>query len=476
MDANQCREFIKNLTLNPLTINNSNDLFNIELEEVDADYSKDVSSLDTESDPQVASYLAIIKAHEIMYNYFATLTDRIITSSEEMTIKAYRKYYVNLAKDLSLLVNFQALIRLWQLEAKINKILFVGIDCEFTDDKIKLIQLNFEHSQDQRSFIWLLDPTTLNEAQNTDFIKYLICNPGIRKIFHGSESKDIPYFFDVLLNHDVSLIKKFNHGYIDTKYLCEYYRLVNDTENDRCSIYYGVHYFDVINDVQYSAVEDNIQKMGHVQEIVWNINNLSNAQINYAYYDVIYLKYFYFGIIYKATINRDKALYSKNVSYNERDIYTLYHSVLFELTQFMSLEKFKSSEGLNITNLTMRCKEQADPMNNYFIIYRNKRYKLLDLFNKIIENLTINNPKVDITTLFQIKYFKTYLTTILKKIAYTCMDKNYNIYINNSKTYDGALDNGFVFTFFMDNKFPTLNTVFREIERVINGKLSQLIQ
>ena len=69
-------------------------------------------------------------------------------------------------------------------------------------------------------------PEYINEP--SDLIKKkmlttrILCNRKVVKILHGSDSLDIPFVYNELLENNVNMIKDFNLSFIDTEFLCEY--------------------------------------------------------------------------------------------------------------------------------------------------------------------------------------------------------------------------------------------------------------
>ena len=88
----------------------------------------------------------------------------------------------------------------------------------------------------------MFHPNQLDPNWYTFFIHKIICSSNNYKIFHGSDSLDIPYLYFDLLNNNTKLIKKFNKKFIDTKYLCEFDYFRQNLNLGKCKIYSILNY------------------------------------------------------------------------------------------------------------------------------------------------------------------------------------------------------------------------------------------
>jgi hypothetical protein len=122
----------------------------------------------------------------------------------------------------------------------------VGIDYEFNNRLIALMQINFEtfatSEYETNSYIWLVNPGEFDEEQNKILIKYLMTNQDIYKILHGPDSLDIPYMYDIMFKGNKDVILEFTKKIFDTRFLCEYVRLSLGLDR-KCSIYDALLYF-----------------------------------------------------------------------------------------------------------------------------------------------------------------------------------------------------------------------------------------
>ena len=111
-------------------------------------------------------------------------------------------------------------------------------------------------------------------------------NKFIKKILHGSDSLDIPYMYNQLLDKDPEKIISFTKTMIDTRFLCEYYKLTkSDPSNNKCSIYdeesdrSAIYYFNVISEKQQEKLSDVLKSMPPPHDIVWNIHKMPKSQV-----------------------------------------------------------------------------------------------------------------------------------------------------------------------------------------------------
>ena len=378
---------------------------------IEMDYTIDFDQLQKqiaqESDSVRKSSFIILSLHKILYdlmtiegNYYFSLIGK-----EEMSIlKDDLIYYVNMSIKNEQNIYFHAYILLYALESLFNKYFYIGVDFEYTNKKIQLAQLNFEHSTSLKSIIMMVSPSELEPIMMDNFIKLIICNKLITKILHGSDSLDIPYVYKLMLENDPSKIIKFTKGLIDTRFLCEYYKLNrNEASDNKCSIYdqdparSAIYYFKVVSEEQQNKLSELLESMPASHDIQWNIHKMPKSQVLYAQYDVIFLKYFYYRMIYVATEDEETEI-------GKKVIIELYKNVLTELTQFVYLENNE------ITFLSSECNEEVIVVNNYFARKPNGILRMIDIYNQVSTGLMTTNPVVDIDKLLKVNHFKTKLT------------------------------------------------------------------
>lgn len=297
--------------------------------------------------------------------------------------------------------------------SNLRKKQFLGLDFEFNNREIALMQMNFELDKD--GYIFLLDPTEIYDVVYDFFITDILGNKNVVKILHGSDALDIPYVFDGLLRSDQNTIKNFMRTFIDTRFLCEYIK-----DDSKCTIYNALLFFGTIDKQKHEFLEQTHENMGDPEDISWNAYTMDKYYILYGLYDVIFLKKFYY----------DMFNYFK---YNVQDNDIIFTNIIPELTRVSFLERRK------VTNVMDQIKKEIDPMNNYRI----KGQTLVTIFNKIVDTIIvfiIEEPLVKIVKLRNINFLRKYVTIICKNVLYHVLSNKYTIYktknnINTKKIY-----------------------------------------
>jgi hypothetical protein len=285
----------------------------------------------------------------------------------------------------------------------INEKHFIGIDFEFNkisknDRDVAMMQINLENNL-EIGYIFLLYPPDLQLKSKKRLIKLLTVSEFI-KILHGSESLDIPYLFNQLLIKK-KLINKFCKNFYDTKYICDYIntnmkaqtlelKQQDGVVTKSCSIYDFLLDNKIVTKNQINMLEKNEEMMGPIYLININIYKLSDSLFNYTLYDVLYLP----------------ELIKKFIDINDNSIL-----IISELSGLVN--KYKRNIENKFNNLEL----QINNINNYFFIYKNKKFTLLNIWNNFYS--TIN----DINIFKNINYFKNFFKIIIKYIVY------YNIYL-----------------------------------------------
>ncbi len=98
-----------------------------------------------------------------------------------------------------------------------------------------------------------------------------------------------------MLQNDPIRIRRFTRTLIDTRFLCEYYKLnLKDSPDNKCSIYdeepnrSAIYYFGLISEENQHELTELLQSMPHHYDIKWNIHKIPQSQFLYAQYDVIF--------------------------------------------------------------------------------------------------------------------------------------------------------------------------------------------
>lgn len=310
----------------------------------------------------------------------------------------------------------------------------VGIDYEFNNRKIALMQLNFEtpraNNEKSFSYIWLVNPGEFTPYMMNYLLQFLMINMDIYKILHGSESLDIPYMYEHMLKVDddkitLSNIINFTKKVIDTRFLCEYYRF-SIQSNKKCSIYNALLFFQTITQEKFDELEGIHDSMGPVQDISWSIHKLSSYHKKYALYDVLFLQHMLSDIYKQIHMNTDQ--------------YVNTYRYIVEITRFIFLERREIIDVLDF------CKDYVNPLNNNMIIVGNNNITLDTIYKKEIDGFIVNDgtKKIYIDFLLSVGYFKKSLTFLFKFLIFYNVNKNYKVYKKkNVPINDGINSNNY---------------------------------
>ena len=444
----------------------------------DLELAQLTKQIGTETADMVKNCLILTYFHKVVYQLMSTEGNYrySLNGQHEMHIvKEPVDYYVSISVKTEQNIYFHAFILIFGLESVFNRHFYVGIDFEYTNKKIQLAQLNFEHNLSVHNMIQLVSPNELEPVMMENFINLIMCNRFIKKILHGADSLDIFYVYDHMLAADPGRIIKFTRAFIDTRFLCEYYKLSRDEESDnKCAIYdedpkrSAINYFGVVNEEQQARLSQLLSEMPAPFDIQWNIHKLNEKQLHYAVYDVVFLKNFYYRIMYMGTLDEDTDEGKKTVLH-------LYEYILYELTQFVYLEK------RGITLLLVKCKEEIDLINNYMIRNINPKHgimKLIDVYKAVVNGLTIAKPKVDFDKVMKVNYFKNPMITIIKKMTYSIISHKYTVYKDKTSRWTDKLSNQIIYDLLKTKELHFLNLVevLQELEKVLQEKITSLLR
>jgi hypothetical protein len=426
--------------------------------------------IQSESSALVKVSLIITALHHIVYSLLTDTADTVLNGKEQMAVISNPdvNYYIHINPREDQNILYHAYILVFALESLFTRHFYIGIDYEYTRRKIELMQLNFEHYVAPESIIWLLNPTDLTDIQMNTHIDLIICNKYINKILHGSSALDLPYMYNELLANDHVKIKRFTRSLIDTMYFCEFFKKGKGF-NDKCSIYdedperSAIFFFKVINATQQEALTDLFERLPAHAEVTWNVRKLGEPQKLYALYDVLFLKYFYYKIISSAALEETTEIGRKNVV-------VLYKHVVNETVRFVLLE------STGITNLTERCKQEVDPVNNYFIRKQGKLLKLIDIFNMVSVDLETVNPKVKLNDLLIVNPFKNKLTILIKRIVYGFISQNKSCKVQASSTvyWNETLPNGFILAELKNMHYDYLASMFKDLMVTLEARVKTI--
>jgi len=318
-----------------------------------------------------------------------------------------------------LVANSQENLHLFNLDLLNFSGRYLSIDLEFNNIQNKfevaLMQLCLNNSNSNSSSnlstIWIINPETLPLEIKTNLVK-IFTSSSIFKIVHGSESLDIPYIYNTFLNNDKLLIQKFTKKLVDTRFLCEYYKLIDDNLK-KCTLYDCLLYFNTIDQDTYNDLLTISKKMGKIYRITWDITTISknNILLQYAYYDVLYLKQL-LQDIYKAIIK------------NAPQLVTTFKYINVVM-RYVFLERN------NISSITSKVKLEVNKYNN------NPKY--LNSFNKSIENLEVEDINIDF--ILKLGYVRNNLIYLFKLIVYSRINNTLNLDLDNILFNSLALNN-----------------------------------
>jgi hypothetical protein len=205
----------------------------------------------------------------LLMDYSKTFYDKYIEKTCKLLIITENKQSVMLKNIIS------------QFMLNENKIL--SFDLEYDKDReITLIQIGFYI--DNELIIVFFNPNVTPKIYN--IIEPLFIDMNVAKIGHGTDSMDVPALYR-LFNDDVKMTAFLMRLY-DTRFLCEY--IIAITGEKKCNVYHCLETFEVVDKEQVDFLYDVEKKLGKFWLNPINIKSLKENVINYAMYDVIYLK------------------------------------------------------------------------------------------------------------------------------------------------------------------------------------------
>lgn len=381
---------------------------------------------------------------EAIYSISQELSSLKINGDDEFKIKKNNKYFI-IKVNSDLLIKLMILYTIFYMLDSIHskKKLLIGLDYEFNMRKVALCQAGFFPKR-KHKYIFIHDPNMLTSEQQNILIKTIYVSP-IYRIVHGSDALDIPYIFTEVFNQDKEKILNFSKTIIDTRFLCEYFKLYINHADTKCSIYDALLFFNVIEKSKYDDLLNVNLGMGPVQDVNWNVKAMSSFHLKYAMYDVLYLKQFVMNIMKEADlINSDLR-------------YHIYF--LIELTRFIYFEKN------GVSDLLQKTKTLIDPINNYYIITKSGgNLTLIELYNKEINDLITYPRDLAVIKLMGINYFKNTLTFLLKRLIYSHITYKYIVFVNKKTKFNQKIDSSDIIKTFDDFK---LNKLVRWSKHII---------
>ena len=335
------------------------------------------------------------------YDLVLKIADRDLKYNIEINNNDSKISYLVFLTDNELKLNiFKVYLLFYYVNIRLNKKnVYTGIDFEFNTKVVALMQINFEQQFKDLynySLIFLFDPKQLNSKWKKLLTERILCYKRVNKILHGSDSLDIPFIYEELLENNINLIKNFNLSFIDTKFLCEYSYFFKNQELGKCKINYLLLKEGIISQSKFDKLQKEEYDMGPIYDIIINVNNISPLLLNYTLYDVLYL--YHLTNYYKSNFND--------------------FNLINEVTQLTLMQK------KNIISLVPV--SEINSINNYYIVYNKKLQRLNDIFLKFFDNYLLKNSFV--RTLIKINYFKSLLIYVIKYELYYNLIKNNIIY------------------------------------------------
>jgi hypothetical protein len=204
---------------------------------------------------------------------------------------------ISVLRDINRISQFLKDFKAILASAAKDTYVYASMDFEFDRDHKKKIhvltlgQVMFTHidSENQQLYskVYLYDLRLFSKKQKKEYVQYLLLNPKVIKILHGSESLDLPAIRSTI-GHDPDF-QTFLTQMVDTRYLCEVHHLLifkkTGQRFKRCTIYSALQNTRTITDDEYNKLAS--LKINYNKP--WNIRKLSNKQIVYASSDVIFL-------------------------------------------------------------------------------------------------------------------------------------------------------------------------------------------
>lgn len=445
------------------TMYNNSDTINEEFKTFNKDYVDLYLASEVKDDKD-----NILKVKKLIIACLDHYKSLVLKEEDEIKFPRTKIRYVTVVGDTEIKVKlFYLYVMLYAFEANLRhqykkntmeKKTHAGIDYEFNNRQIAIMQINFEtiaHKDvETKSYIWLVNPGPFDKKDYDNLIINLMTNKHIYKILHGPDSLDIPYMYEVMFKGNQQVCLDFTAKIFDTRFLCEYFRL-SVSEEKKCSIYDALMYFGTISEEKYRDLEDTHDAMGPVQDISWNLKKMSSHHLKYALYDTLFLQHFLtdiFRMVQKRTPQYARA----------------YH-YLTALTRFVFLERRE------VTDIISTCKDVVNPINNYMIKERGKNITLVSLYNATIDGMYLEDIDVHLNFLMTVGYFKKTISFLFKYIVYHIATKNYTVHKNKFETYNDGVDLGLVFDKLKKHEFKTILELLGSFNLEAQKKISVLV-
>lgn len=291
----------------------------------------------------------------------------------------------------------------------------IGIDFEFNARKIALCQVGF-YPHRKYKYTFVLNPKDFDTLETNLLISTVFVQENSYKVMHGSDSLDIPYVYEELFQKNTELIFKFTKYLVDTRFLCEYFKIAIQYQDKKCSLYDALKFFNVINSAQHVELENINKVIGPIYDVKWNVHNMSSYHLKYASYDVVYLKMFVMKIF--------------DIASKENQ------HVVNQLKFVTPIFRLWCYEKYNLIEIGNYAKQVTDPLNNYII----KHTTMINAFNDIIKTLEFVPIHMKFENYLNINNFKKLIMSIYKLIFYQYLSLNFEIRSSKNEKYEQHIE------------------------------------
>lgn len=287
----------------------------------------------------------------------------------------------------------------------------IGIDFEFNARKIALCQIGF-YPHRKYKYTFVLNPNDFDTSETNLLISTVFVQENSYKVVHGSDSLDIPYMYEELFQNNTELIFNFTKYVVDTRFLCEYFKISINYQDKKCSLYDALKFFNVISSAHYVELENINKTIGPIYNVKWDVHNMSSNHLKYASYDVIYLKMFVIKIFDNA--------YKEN------------QHIVSQLKFVTPIFRLWCYEKYNLIQIGNYAKKITDPLNNYIV----KHITLINAFNDIIKTIEFVPLNMKFENYLNINNFKKLIISIYKLIFYQYISTHFEIRSSKNEKYD----------------------------------------
>lgn len=290
----------------------------------------------------------------------------------------------------------------------------IGIDFEFNSKKIALCQFGF-YPMRKHKYTFILSTNTLNSQETQLLISTVFVQNYTYKIMHGSDSMDIPYIYEELFQKNTEQMFNFTKYLVDTRFLCEYFKIAIKYKDTKSSLYNALSFFNVINKKQYDELENINHIIGPIYKVKWDIYNINLNQLKYAAYDVIYLKLFVTQIF--TTAKKDHFSLTKQLKFV---------SPIFRLWCY---------EKYNLSEISQYAKNITHLLNDHVV----KNKPIANVFNDLLPKIEYLPLELKFENFAKINNFKKLIILIYKLVFYHILFQHYELYSQNNKLYTNII-------------------------------------